>query len=1137
MSRVQSWITVAAHACVLLLAAFPVAAAIPLAERNALVAFYNSTNGPGWTSRTGWLGAPGTECGWLGVRCDATQTTVTRIDLPVIGLSGSLPPELGDLVNLTVLYLPSNQIGGIIPPELGNLRNLTLLYLAYNALTGTIPPELGNLSNLDALWLAENQLTGSIPASIGSLGNLRQLALASNELSGPIPAALGNLGSLEELSLWDNNFTGPIPPELANLARIRYLSLANNNLTGPIPVQFANLANLEYLYLDSLALGGQIPPELGNLGNLIGLHLGYCNLSGPIPVELTNLHNLQDLRLNGNQLSGSIPSALGNLTQLRRLDLTSNQLEGSIPTSIGSLSNLEYFSVGRNGLTGSIPPSLGNLHSLQELHLGANQLSGSIPPELGALTGLTQLSLGNTQLSGPVPSELGNLSNLRYFSIRGSQLSGELPSSLANLAAVQYGWLDISYNSLVASDPAAATWATTRQADWKSTQTVAPTNLHTTTVTATAATLSWTEIPYTANNGRYEVWRDSGSGSAPIGSTPDKRSTSFLVTGLTPGSTHRFAVRTLTDPHENNQNALESGFSNEVTLVVPGTVIPAASVGDVSIVEGNAGSATATFVINLSAPSEIPASVQCATADGSASAGHDYVATASTLTFAPGETSKTILVEILSDTTEEPDETLVLNLSSPTNATVADAQGIATIVDDDHPPRVSVGDGSIVEGNGGLTATSVSVSLSFPWRDPVRVDWQTAAGSATAGSDFQPASLSTLSFNPGETTASVTVSAIGDTAIESDETFFVVLSNPVNATIADGQGEIVIGDDDAPPAQVPDPSIVVDGCTRIGSPCTFTARSASGADTSNWSYEWSLNGVAASRGTIWSPGLSQAGTYAVSLKVTNSAGSGSAATTIRLEGTFTCPLGTLCTLGGRFQLSLTARDHRTGATGLGLSTQKNDISGFFSIPALTFDASNPEVFVKVLDGRPINGNFWVFFGGLTDLEYTLTLNDSVAGTSKSYTKPGGSSQGGFDVGSGVAPETCQGEVDGTPRAAETPAPCAAGSDRHCLNSGRFRVTLAARDPRTGATGSGLSIPGSDLFGYFSIPALTNNPENPEVFVKVLDGRPINGHFWVFFSGLTDLGYTLTVTDTVTGIAKDYTKSPGSACGAFDSNAF
>ncbi len=101
----------------------------------------------------------------------------------------------------------------------------------------------------------------------------------------------------------------------------------------------------------------------------------------------------------------------------------------------------------------------------------------------------------------------------------------------------------------------------------------------------------------------------------------------------------------------------------------------------------------------------------------------------------------------------------------------------------------------------------------------------------------------------------------------------------------------------------------------------------------------------------------------------------------------------------------------------------------------------------------------------------------------------------------------------------------------------FTVTLSATDQRTGRTGAGVATAVNDLWGWFSIPAITSNPNNPEVFVKLLDGTAINGEYWFFYGGLTDLEYTLTVTDDTTGATKTYTKPAGSECGGSDTAAF
>ena len=106
-----------------------------------------------------------------------------------------------------------------------------------------------------------------------------------------------------------------------------------------------------------------------------------------------------------------------------------------------------------------------------------------------------------------------------------------------------------------------------------------------------------------------------------------------------------------------------------------------------------------------------------------------------------------------------------------------------------------------------------------------------------------------------------------------------------------------------------------------------------------------------------------------------------------------------------------------------------------------------------------------------------------------------------------------------------------------LQDGRFRVTLIAQDQRTGNSAPGIQIPQNDQFGYFSIPGLTGDASNPEVFVKILNGVPVNGYFWVFYGGLTDLRLLITVSDHITGRSRTYQKLPGDACGGFDVSTF
>ena len=255
-------------------------------HRGALLNIYKAMGGPGWKRSDNWeTDAPLGE--WYGVSTDAVGNVI-ELDLPANRLTGSIPPEIVALETLEVLKLHVNSISGPVR-ELEHLEHLQVLVLSANPLTGSIPPELGNLQNLRRLSLTRNQLTGSIPPELGNLKNLRDLELSENQFTGSIPAELGNLNYLEHLVLWNTRLTGSIPAELGSLKNLLELDLTANQLTGSIPAELGNLENLEQLEISDTKLSGALPPELGNLENLTLLEIHNTNLDGALPLELINV--------------------------------------------------------------------------------------------------------------------------------------------------------------------------------------------------------------------------------------------------------------------------------------------------------------------------------------------------------------------------------------------------------------------------------------------------------------------------------------------------------------------------------------------------------------------------------------------------------------------------------------------------------------------------------------------------------------------------------------------------------------------------------------------------------------------------------------------------------------------------------
>ena len=303
---------------------------------------------------------------------------------------------------------------------------------------------------------------------------------------------------------------------------------------------------------------------------------------------------------------------------------------------------------------------------------------------------------------------------------------------------------------------------------------------------------------------------DYATGGGTATSASDYEATSGTVT-FTPGETNK-----VIDANIIGDLVLEPDESFQVNLSNPvgaslidasglGTIIddegaPAVSVNDASVQEGNGGTANLVFTVAMSHSPLDVATVGYETTDASAASASDYSATSGTLTFNPGETSKTVTVPVTGDSVDEADETLNLMLLSPSNAVLADAQGLGTIVDDDATPSVSIADPTVTEGNSGFTPAHFVVSLSNPSSESVDVGFETDDATATAPGDYAAQSGGTVSIGPGQLQATIEVGVVGDTVNELDEDYNVFLTSTTNATLSDGEGAGTIANDDRAPS-------------------------------------------------------------------------------------------------------------------------------------------------------------------------------------------------------------------------------------------------------------------------------------------------------------------------------------------------
>ena len=255
----------------------------------------------------------------------------------------------------------------------------------------------------------------------------------------------------------------------------------------------------------------------------------------------------------------------------------------------------------------------------------------------------------------------------------------------------------------------------------------------------------------------------------------------------------------------------------------------------------------------------------------------------------------------------------------------------------------------------------------------------------------------------------------------------------------------------------------------------------------------------------------------------------------------------LCLSASRFRVEVSWKDFQ-GRTGAGHAVALTPDTGYFWF----FNAANVELVVKVLDARAVNGKFWVFFGALSNVEYTLTVRDTVTGSTKSYRNPAGRFASVGDTaafagaaaaathetmaadGTDAAPssyELIQRLVDSAP-AATAFTPCPDTRFGMLLNGCRFHIEVKW-DAGGGRTGRGHWVQLTNDTGYFWF----FNPANVELIVKVLDARVVSGKFWVFFGALSNVRYTIAVTDTVTGSYKSYVNRAGKLASVGDTAAF
>jgi hypothetical protein len=326
------------------------------------------------------------------------------------------------------------------------------------------------------------------------------------------------------------------------------------------------------------------------------------------------------------------------------------------------------------------------------------------------------------------------------------------------------------------------------------------------TVNRAGGSFGTTKVDYATSNGTAIAGSDYTASSGTLTFANGETTKTFTVPILEDALNE--APETVNLTLSNAQGSGDIGAQSTATLTInDNDPPPSLSINDVSVTEGNSGTVNAVFTVTLSAISGQTVTVNYQTANGTATAPSDYTAIPSTLlTFASGETTKTITVSVKGDTLAEIDETFFINLSGSTNATVSDNQGVGTIVSDD-TPVVQFSSATYNVAEDGLHAT-ITVNRLGDISKVAQVDYATSdpsglkncsdvagnPGNASSRCDYAT-SVGTLRFAAGEGTKIVSIPIVNDVYVEGPEAFTITLSNSMGAELGSPSSAVVTIDD------------------------------------------------------------------------------------------------------------------------------------------------------------------------------------------------------------------------------------------------------------------------------------------------------------------------------------------------------
>ncbi|PRP82071.1 putative leucine-rich repeat receptor-like protein kinase [Planoprotostelium fungivorum] len=465
------------------------ATALFQAESDALRLLFDDMGD--WINNTQWANSSASYCSYFGITCDG-EGHVTEIQLTYNNLTGQLP-DLSDLSHLTILdlgggegyfsvylfdssSLPPNYLRGpfpdwvtktrleyidfynhyfvgTLPDDLGNLVNLTYFSVGVDhggGLYGPVPDSWMKLIHLQSFGLWGNSFTFINLTRLNDMAELVYLEMINNNFGGNLSQMIGtlNLRKLSNFEVAGNNFYGPIP-DLSGCTAIRLITIDSNSFTGEFPEWTITLPNLLSLTMTNNLLTGTIPPSIGQMKNLALFHVSGNSMNGNLPDTWDQMSSLVEIGLYANNFTGEIPPSIYRSTKLEVLYMNNNRFTGTISPDIKNLEHMMFLVLGYNLFTGNIPEELYNCTAMIQLNVVSNQFTGRLSSRASQMTDLASLQIGQNKFEGDIPDVFGRMSGMRVLDLSYNQFTGGFPQSIAGLTQI----LQIKMNDNQLSGP------------------------------------------------------------------------------------------------------------------------------------------------------------------------------------------------------------------------------------------------------------------------------------------------------------------------------------------------------------------------------------------------------------------------------------------------------------------------------------------------------------------------------------------------------------------------------------------------------------------------------------------------------------------------------------------------------------